>query len=342
MEWVVILAGGSGSRFWPLSTPSHPKQLLPLAGPTPTALGAVQAIASIVPRDRILVVTSKALAGPLQRELKLPQANVLVEPSAASTAPALVWATHEVQRRDAGGVVLSMHADWLLRDPARFAAAARQALATAASSDFLVTTGVIPTRAEPGYGYIVPGEPLGAPARRVARFTEKPSREEAERLISGGALWNSGLFAWRAARLLGEVAAHTPEIARALALLDAGQVVRFFAEVTPIAIDTGLLERSDRVAVIPADFPWDDVGTWDALGRVRERDPSGNATHGPAHLVDATGCVVWSSRIPIVVAGVKDLVVVEANGRILVMHRSRTGDLKKVLEQLPPEVRDVR
>lgn len=341
MEWVVILAGGSGSRFWPLSTPSRPKQLLPLAGPVPSALGAVQAIASIVPRDRILAVTSGALAGPLQRELKLPQANILVEPRAASTAPALVWATHEVQRRDASGVVLSMHADWLLRDPARFAAAASQALATAASSDFLVTTGVIPTRAEPGYGYIVPGEPLEAPARRVTRFVEKPSREEAERLISGGALWNSGLFAWKAALLLAEVAAHTPEIARGLGLLDGGQVARFFAEVTPIAIDTGLLERSDRVAVIPADFPWDDVGTWDALGRVRERDRSGNATHGPVHMVDATGCVVWSSRTPIVVAGVKDLVVVEANGRILVMHRSRTGDLKQVLEQIPQEVRDV-
>lgn len=339
MEWVVILAGGSGSRFWPLSTPSHPKQLLPLVGPVSTALGAVQAIESLVPRDRILVVTSESMAGPLQRNLKLPKANILVEPRAASTGPALVWATHEVQRRDPAGVVLSMHADWLLPDPVRFAAAARQALTTALATDDLVTAGLIPVRAEAGFGYIVPGTDLVAPARRVARFIEKPSREEAERLIVAGALWNSGLFAWKASRLLSETRLHTPEIAPALVHLDAGRVGQFFAEVTAIAIDIGLLERSDRVAVIPADFPWDDLGTWDALGRVREPDASGNVSHGPAYLIDATGCVVWSQSIPVVVAGVRDLVVVEANGRILIMQRG--GDLKKILAQLPSDVRDV-
>lgn len=344
MDWVAILAGGSGSRFWPLSTAEHPKQLLPLAGPVPTAVATLQVVEPLVPRDRILVVTSRELAGPLQRALALPADNVLVEPRAASTAPALVWATHEAHRRDPDATVLSMHADWQLADPAGFRSAAATALATARELDLLVTTGITPTRVELGYGYIVPGLPVEGSrhaARQVARFTEKPDRTTAEQLLGQGALWNSGLFAWTARRLFLEIGEHTPEVSGALSALEAGAVDRFFAGVTPIAIDHGVFERSRRVAVLEGRFPWDDVGTWDALLRVRALDTDGNAASGPVHLMDSTDCVVWSQQTPVVVAGVRDVVVVEANGRILVVHRSRAGDLKRILDALPADVRQL-
>lgn len=338
MRWVVILAGGSGTRFWPLSTPAHPKQLLPLVTDTPSAVAAVEALDGLVPRERILVVTGPALVAPLRAAMGLPADNFLVEPRAASTAPALVWAAAEAARRDPQATLLSMHADWHLGDGSAFRETAARALAAAEAHDALLTVGIVPTRPETGYGYILRGAAMGDGLYRVARFTEKPDHATAERLIAEGAAWNSGLFAWRADRLLAEIRAHTPEVAPALTALADEDAAGFFAGVTPISIDVGVLERSDRVLVLPAAFPWDDIGTWGALYRVRAHDTHGNVTHGPAHLVDAEGCVVWSDGLPVVLSGVKDLVVVHANGRLLVMHRDRAADLKATLDTLPPDV----
>ncbi len=341
MDWAVILAGGSGTRFWPLSTPSRPKQLLPLAGPVPTAVAAVRAIEPLVSRDRILVVTGGALAGPLQGALGLRPDHILIEPRAASTAPALVWATAVAARRDPEAALVSMHADWHLGTGEAFREAAARSLAVARRLDLLVTTGLVPTRVESGYGHIVPGEPIAEGARRVARFTEKPPRPEAERLTAAGALWNSGLFAWTASRLLAEVRACTPEVATALDALEAGDVARYFTEVTPVSIDVGVFERSSRVAVLAGDFPWDDVGDWAALARVRGTDPQGNVLEGQALAVDTAGCIAWGDSMPVVLYGVRDLVVVEAHGRVLVLPRERAARLKELLDALPPEVRDL-
>jgi mannose-1-phosphate guanylyltransferase len=339
MDWVVLLAGGSGLRFWPLSAPQRPKQLLPLGGAEPTAVAARAAVGSLVPPDHILVVTRRELAEPLGQALDLPRDNLLVEPRSASTAPALVWATVEAERRDPEATVLSMHADWHLPDPERFREAAAAALEAARRHDRLVTVGVAPTRAETGYGYIVPGAEVAPGVRAVRRFTEKPDRESAESLIAVGALWNSGLFAWTARRLLAEIEQFTPEVAGALPLIRRGEVEQFFQQVTPISIDNGLLERSDRVVTLRGEFPWDDVGTWDAVARVRAADPDGNVVVGPAYLLDTVDTIVWSEEIPVVVSGAKQLVVVVANGRVLVLDRSRASELKELLERLPPSVR---
>jgi mannose-1-phosphate guanylyltransferase len=342
VRWAVILAGGSGTRFWPLSTPRQPKQVLPLAGPRSPAEEAVARLAGLVPAERILLVTGAALAAPLRRQLALPEANVLVEPGPRSTGPALLWASLEALRRDPEATVLSLHADWHVPDPGAFREAAALALATAEAAPVLVTVGVRPTRAETGYGYVVPGEPLGpGPGRRVTAFREKPDAAGAAALIAGGALWNSGLFAWRAGALLTEVRQHTPEMAAALPALEAGEVDRFFAQVTPVSIDVGVLERSRQVAVVAGDFAWDDIGTWEALARVRPADPAGNVTAGPVTAVDARDNVVWSDGTPVVVAGVSGLVVVHANNRVLVIDRRHAADLKRVLDALPPEVREV-
>src|SRR3954453_6465310 len=243
MRWAVILAGGSGTRFWPLSTPDQPKQLLPLTGSSSTAEEAVERLAGLIPRERILVVTGPALASRLQQKLQLDPRNVLVEPRAASTAPALIWASSEALRRDPEAEVLSLHADWAVGDAGACRRPADRALTPARQYQRLVTVGVVPSRPETGFGYIVPGPPLGDGARMVARFSEKPDAATALDLMAAGALWNSGLFAWTANKLLAEVEAHTPEVAPYLEDLRSGNIERFFREVTPISIDVGLLER---------------------------------------------------------------------------------------------------
>lgn len=339
MRWGVLLAGGSGTRFWPLSTPDHPKQLLPLAGPRSTAEEAMDRLDGLIPREQVLLVTSSALADRLQERLQLPGENVLVEPRAASTGPALIWASHEASRRDPDAEVLSMHADWVIGDAEAFRRTAAMALGCAREHDRLVTVGVVPTRPDTGFGYIVPGAPLANGVRNVARFTEKPDAATALDLLAAQALWNSGLFAWTASRLFAEARQHTPEIAPHLDALDRGDVAGFFRDVTPVSIDVGLLERSRNVAVVSGAFAWDDVGTWDALARVRAKDAADNVVVGNAYLHNAKDCVVWAGSDPIVLAGVKDLIVVHANGRILIMPREQSAELKQVLDTLPPEVR---
>jgi mannose-1-phosphate guanylyltransferase len=340
MRWAVLLAGGSGTRFWPLSTPESPKQLLPLSGAGSTAQDSVERLTGLIPRERVLVVAGESLTERLEPLLKLPPDNFLIEPRPASTAPALIWATWEARRRDPDAEVLSMHADWAVGDAAAFRRTADLALDTARRYDRLVTVGVVPSRPETGYGYIVPGAPLDDQARTVARFSEKPDAATALDLMAAGALWNSGLFAWTAERLLDEVHRRTPEVAVALPSLEAGDVVGYFRRVTPISIDVGLLERSDAVAVVAGAFAWDDIGTWQALARVRPKDPSGNVVIGPSALHDSHDCIVWSERDPIVLFGVQDLVVVHANGRILVMPTERAAAMKQLLDALPGEIRD--
>ncbi len=341
MKWGVLLAGGSGTRFWPLSTPSNPKQLLPLAGGQSTAEAAVARLEGLIPKERLLVVTGAALAPRLAEALEIPPGNMLVETRAASTGPALIWASLEAARRDPEAEVLSMHADWAIADVDAFRRTANLALDAARTHDRLVTVGMVPSRPETGYGYIVPGAPLDDSARNVARFQEKPDAATALDLMAAGALWNSGLFAWTVSRLREEVTQHTPEVAPHLPLLDQGRVEEFFAELSPVSIDVGVLERSRRVAVVRGAFTWDDIGTWEALTRVRPNDPAGNVVVGPGFAHESSDCILWSSGDPIIASQVQDLIVVHANGRILVMPRERSGDIKKLLDVLPPDLRDL-
>ena len=341
MRWAVIIAGGSGTRFWPLSTPAKPKQLLPLAGPSSTAESTVERLDGLVDPDRILLVTGRHLAGPLRERLGLPESNVLIEPFAKSTGPALVWATHESSRRDSDAIVLSQHADWHVPDAADFRRVASRAYEVAAEERLIVTVGVVPTRVETGYGYIVPGSDLRSGASRVDRFVEKPNAELAARLIDRGALWNSGLFCWPASTLLDEISRLTPEIGPFVDRLDRRDVNGFFESVADLSIDVGVLERSAAVAVVRGDFSWDDIGTWDALARVRDGDPNGNVAVGEVSVVGSSNCIAWSEKIPIVLSGVSNLVVIEANGRILVMAREQAPHLKKTLEALSPDVREI-
>jgi mannose-1-phosphate guanylyltransferase len=341
-RWAVILAGGSGTRFWPLSTPARPKQFLALAGELPLLGDALSRLEGLIAPERTMIVTGRALAD-ATRKLVAPYGavRVLAEPRAASTAPALAWATADAASHDPEATILSLHADWWVGDPASFRAAADQALRVAAERDVLVTVGIVPTRPDVGYGYIERGVELTPGAWTVNRFTEKPEAALAASLVARGALWNSGLFAWTARRFFAETAEHAPELAQQLPRLRAGDVEGFFAGVTPVAVDVSHFERSRRVAVVPGVFPWDDVGTWSALGRVRGGDEAANVAVGPVVLHGCARTVAWSAGDPVIVDGVDGLVVVHANGRVLVTTHARAAQLKDLLEHLPPAIREV-
>src|SRR5437588_3709059 len=333
--WAAILAGGSGTRFWPLSTPERPKQLLPLAGDRPLLQQAVERLDGLVPPERILILTGPFLVDQVAHAVpQIPRAQVLAEPRAASTAPALVWAAHWISERDSGAQLLSLHADWAVEDDRAFRAAARQALAVADEYDVLVTVGVKPTRNETAYGYIVPSKPLGD-ARGVRRFVEKPSPARAALLRQRGALWNTGLFAWGVARFLGEAGAYARELKPGWPALAAGDIAGFFGAVRPVAVDVAVLERTKRLAVVAGSFRWDDIGSWDALLRIRKPDPHGNVVVGNVTLADdVRRSVVWSDSEHLAVIGLEDMVVVRANGHTLVMPTGRAERLKQLVQRL--------
>jgi mannose-1-phosphate guanylyltransferase len=333
--WAAILAGGSGSRFWPLSTAERPKQLLPLAGDRPLLAQAVARLHGLVPPERILILTGPFLVDRVAATVpEVPRANIFAEPRAASTAPALAWAAHWIAKHDPGGQMLSLHADWAIGNDRAFRAAATHALDVAAEHDVLVTVGVKPSRSETGYGYIIPGKPVGS-ARRVQRFVEKPSPARAALLRRRGALWNTGLFAWGVARFLGEAGAYARELTAGWAPLSAGDVPRFFSAVTPVAVDVAVLERTKRLAVVAGAFPWDDIGSWDALLRIRRTDARGNVTVGNVTLGDdVRRSVIWSESEHVAVVGVQDTVVVRANGHTLVMPTGQAERLKAMVQAL--------
>ena len=339
--WVVVLAGGVGSRFWPLSTPARPKQLLSLVGDKALLEESVARLRPLVEPMRVLILTNSSLRGAVRKLLpEVPADNVIAEPRAGGTAAALTWGAQEITRREGpDAVMISVHADWAVGDAAGFVATLREAAVVAAEHKALVTVGVVPSRPDPGFGYIEPGEEMATGVRRVATFVEKPDRERAARLIARGALWNSGIFVWRVGDFLDDVRRHTPEIAPALHA-HADDIEGFFRDVTPISVDHGVLERSDRVVVMPGDFAWDDVGTWGALRRVRAQDAAGNAVSGKTYAVAARGNVVHSEGPTVVLYGVEDLVVVAQDGLVLVTTVDKSSELKTLIDALPPGVVD--
>jgi len=343
-QWAVVLAGGVGSRFWPVSTPDRPKQLLPLATSEPMLADTLARLAPLVPPEHTLVLTNDGLVNAIAALApSIPRHNIVAEPRPAGTAAALAWAAHLIAQRGSWeDVMISVHADWAIGDPEGFRAALRSAARVAETQHALVTVGVVPARPDPGFGYIQPGDaiPDEAEARRVARFVEKPDRARAETMMREGYLWNSGIFVWRAGDFLDEITALTPEIAPHLAA-HPNDMAGFFAAIkSGIAVDVGVMERSSRVMVLAGDFGWDDVGTWAALRRVRTNDARGNATHGDVHVLDAANNVVHADGTAVVLYGVHDLVVVSREGLTLVTTTDHAADLKKLIESLPPRIRE--
>ncbi len=333
----MVLAGGTGSRFWPLSTPEKPKQLLPLVTEKPLLHDSVSRLRAIVDAEHTVILTSASLTEAIGKLLPdIPRQNIIAEPQPAGTAAALTWAALAIERRDgADAVMICVHADWAIGDDERFRDTLLEAEKVALKTKSLVTVGIVPTRPDPGFGYIQPGSAGTAKPSEVKRFVEKPDRVRAEEMRNDGYLWNSGIFVWRVGDFLDEVDEHTPELAAALHHGRAGDASQFFASVImPVSVDVGVLERSGKVMVVPGDFGWDDVGTWAALSRVRNKDEFGNVTTGDSHLLDCADNVVHAESGQVVMYGVNDLVVVTKNGLTLVTTTDKASDLKRLIESL--------
>jgi mannose-1-phosphate guanylyltransferase len=337
--WAFILAGGIGSRFWPVSTPDRPKQLLPLASERPLIVDAVERAGALVPDARVRVLASAPLVEAFRPVLpELPESSYWVEPRAKGTCPVLAWAAGRLVREDPDAVMVSLHADHLIRPLAAFEQTLAAAVRAARRDELLLTVGAEPDRVETGYGYIQPGEPLAAgethPALRVEAFHEKPDADTAAAYIEGGYLWNTGIFVWKASVFLSELTAHAPEVAEHLPLLDTEGAAAFFDAVPNCVVDRAVMERSRRVGTVRATFTWDDVGSWGALSRTREGDADGNVLVGRAKSVEAADNLVYAESGSVVLFGVHDLVVVRTDDTTLVMPRERAPDLKTLLDKM--------
>ncbi|MGE0159289.1 MAG: mannose-1-phosphate guanylyltransferase [Gemmatimonadales bacterium] len=336
--WVVVLAGGIGSRFWPVSTPERPKQLLPLASDRPLIADTIERARALAPDARIRILAGEHLARPFSRVLTdFPSEGYWIEPRARGTAPVLTWAAHRLARLDPEAVMVSLHADHLIQPLDAFRSSVDAAVAVARREKALVCIGVAPDRIETGYGHVEPGEPIegdgDVAAFRVRAFHEKPDHETARSYVERGYLWNTGIFVWKASVLLEEIERHAPEVSAHTRLLDKNPE-SFFDVVAVSVIDRAVMERSDRVATVRATFTWDDVGSWEALSRTRAADENGNVSVGTAHAVDTKNSVVFSEQGEVVLFGVEDLVVVRTADRTLVLPRGRAADLKRLLGEI--------
>ena len=345
----VILAGGSGTRFWPLSRQDHPKQLLPLAGNAePLIASTVRRLEPLVSAGQVWVATGPRLVDATRRALpQVPASQFLVEPVARNTAPPIGWAAATIARRDPEALVAVLPADHHVRQEASFREVLERALATAADG-FLTTVGIRPTRPETGYGYIELGQPVRDGAHEVARFVEKPPRDRAQEYLDGGKhLWNAGMFFFRASVMRRAIADHLPALADGLAKLDAaaarGDEVsvlgEVFAGLPAISIDHGVMEKAGKLAVVPGDFGWNDVGSWEVAWELADRDPRGNALPPGSVAIDATNLLVrdettGGTRKTWALVGVQDLVIVETDDAVLVIPRRRAQDVRAVVDAL--------
>jgi mannose-1-phosphate guanylyltransferase len=350
MLHVIIMAGGSGTRFWPKSRRDRPKQLLRLAGESTMLQQTVARIGHLVPLDRIVIVTGADQAEASRVQLPdLPAVNVVAEPCPRDTAPCVGLAAGIVSRRDPAGTMVVMPADHVIEPTEAFQASVETAVSLVdAEPSTLVTFGITPTRPESGYGYIERGTLLetrgGIPVYRVVQFREKPDRATAERfLAAGNFMWNSGIFVWRAQTILDAIRIHRPRLAaglepilQALGTADETEALaRHFHRLERIPIDKAVMEHAPNVRVLEVPYDWNDVGDWRALASLLERDEAGNAIQGHVVARDTTNSIIISDDGGLVATlGVDDLVVVHSGMATLVARKDQLDQLKVLVEGL--------
>ena len=350
MLHAVVMAGGSGTRFWPKSRRNRPKQLLRLYGEATMLQQTVARIAPLVPPDRVRIITGADQAEAVRAQLpSLPFANVVAEPCPRDTAPCVGLAAAIIAKADPDGIMIVMPADHVIAPVEAFLKTVRAAVSVIeADPSAFVTFGIKPTRPETGYGYIERGEKLGAPEgvelHQVSQFREKPDRETAQKFLDDDRFaWNSGIFLWKARAILDALATHKPAIAASLELIsaslgtpqEAATIAREFPLMERIPIDKAVMEKAGNVRVLEVLYDWNDVGDWRALTELQPPDPLGNTVQGPVHLVDTKNSIIISDDGHLIATlGVEDLVIVQSAGATLIARKDQLDKLKTLVEGL--------
>ncbi len=352
--YALILAGGSGTRFWPLSRNHKPKQLLDLFGTGTLLEQTIKRLEGLVPVENILILTN-SLQVDAVREIAtmLPAENIFAEPAKRDTAPAVALGIGLIAARNPDALMMVLPSDQLIQDTTAYHAVMRDALATAEVSDGLVTIGLRPTWACPSYGYIergavatIPGLACAHPPFEVIRFREKPSAEIAEQFLAqGGFSWNAGMFVWSLPTVIQQLAAHAPELGDFVSELRdskdiAATVDEKFPQLTPISIDFALMESADRVFNIEATFDWDDVGSWISIAKYLEKFGQENRSNEPISELDSNNNIIFNARpgSRIALLGVDDLIVVQTPDALLIANRHQADSIKKLSDILPVEL----
>ena len=318
----VILAGGSGERFWPLSTPERPKQFLRVFGGASLIRQAVSRLDGLVSPKDVFVVTAKNLVAATRRELpEIPKCNILGEPMRRDTGAAVALGVG-LAASDADPVIGFFSSDQMVANPKAFRKVVSKAVALARRKPVIVTLGIKPTYPATCFGYISP---------KTRTFVEKPDAKTAKKYVKAGYLWNAGMFIARASTFRGAFAAHAPELS--CLTLSTNHLAALYSKLPKISFDYAVMEKSKNVEVVPGDFGWDDVGSFAAFDKYFPHDSRGNVREGPCNVVEADGniCVARSARISLL--GVKNLVVVTTPDSVLVADKSRLTDMKKLFKR---------
>jgi mannose-1-phosphate guanylyltransferase len=342
------MAGGSGTRFWPESRKTRPKQLLSICGEKSMIRTTVDRIVPLVSPLNIMIITSQVCAAQIRSEIpELTQERVVEEPFSRNTAPCIALAAYKVLKQDPEAVMAVLPADHLIGDDENFRSAIRTAYDMALGDDYLITLGVIPNRPETGYGYLKLGHPVlnstGSKVFQVECFVEKPDLDTAEQYFNDGRfLWNSGMFIWKVSTIIDAFRNHLPGITQAMESIfpalntpaEAEALRNVYADLQNVSIDYGIMEKAQKVLTVPLDVHWNDVGCWSSLHGVWSDDDCGNAVSGSALCVESLKCVVSSPHKLTVLMGVDDLIIVDTPDALLVCRKDKAQDIKKLQELL--------
>lgn len=344
--YAVVMAGGSGTRFWPASRTRRPKQFLPISGGRPMIEETILRLEGLIPLENVLVVTAASQVDAVREALpQLSTDNILAEPCARNTAGAVAWAAHVLAERDPNSIQAVLAADHVIEPAESFRKTLAAAAAQAKNGGTLITFGVKPTHPATGYGYIEVDGQIATiqkvPVFAVSRFVEKPDKERAAEFVANKRFyWNSGMFVWQTSAIQEAFKKHAPDFAKAFKSLGKKRTLEQVYESLPsLPVDVAIMERADNVRMLPIDYGWSDVGSWSALPALSEAGPSGNwslqGDEGLLVSVDSKGCVAYSEgKRVIALVGVEDLIVVQTEGATLVCPRDRAQDVKAIVEEL--------